>query len=405
MEFSLENKIKVFNLDGFIKAGLFSLQDNGQYLFIKNINKDSVLYKKVNYIALEDEASLRKVISEKFKNVVTSDNDVYTYLYEFVEFLYKLTEDFTEPKNRYFLSLLEHNLPKELEEIAKKSLRIKSIHDHPDDTHVIIITLVPGDESHDSNIVWNYYYQSEDVLYNGVERVVRGYTDLNGVQKATLIHQITYFIRTRMEERLERKNLEEQSSALDILRVEGYILKNIIEKTTLANPNITQDHTEFSEETYKLWVMMERPMEFYEFAYINNSFRINHYILKMTKDDKCVVDEYEETRFRFTDLDELVNMILNWRNHKGHLVNSLLEDSDKVNLRKIIGKKYIFLDAPFSELEEIASSVPKENKDKVLKEESLEEAVKKSKKGVIGNQYNPVGELGPDPVKKQERGE
>ena len=54
MEFSLENKIKVFNLDGFIKAGLFSLQDNGQYLFIKNINKDSVLYKKVNYIALED---------------------------------------------------------------------------------------------------------------------------------------------------------------------------------------------------------------------------------------------------------------------------------------------------------------------------------------------------------------
>ena len=203
MAFSIEEKINLFDLKDILRAGIFSLQDNGNYIMVKDMNKKSNLFGKEYYYDLKDEFSLDTILSDSVKKIISRPEDVFTNLKEYSKFLHDMIDDYKEPRNRYFLSLSEKNMPKELEALAMKSLRIKSIHDDPDDAYVLIITFYPAKESSVSNIVWNVKYESENVLLGAVEKIVYLMKDVPSNKKRSLINQIIRFLMNKMEEKVK----------------------------------------------------------------------------------------------------------------------------------------------------------------------------------------------------------
>lgn len=433
MAFSMDEKINIFSYDGVMKAGIFSLQDNGNYLMIKNANINSKLYRKETYHTLDNEKNLIELLSDAVKKMVSRPEDLYSSIKEYSLFLHDLIDDFKEPKNRYFLSLSEKGLPEQLEKLAMKSLRIKDINDDPEDSYVLIITFYPGDESNRSNIVWNIKYQSEDVLLKKVEKIVYLMEDVPDNKKRSLINQIIQFLMNKMEEKIKKTVIEEDDDEQRYSVIEASILNSIFESPSKIGANVPIDKTELSKKEYDMWVLQGRPSEFYQFEYKLNSFRITNYKLKVNSDNVYYIEEMDQDRIRFDTIDDLIQKILALSNTKGHKIDNVLTDIEKVNMKRVIAKKYLYISVPFSELNEIMNKeskvtsntintnptssgedrssnpitientdtgktldpTPKTN-DKEL-EKTLEEVAKKQEEFGIGNKYNPTSELGRDP--------
>lgn len=428
MAFSMDEKINIFSYDGVMKAGIFSLQDNGNYLMIKNANINSQLYRKETYHILDSENDLIDLLSQSVKRIVSRPEDLYSTIERYSSFLHEVLNDYKEPKNRYFLSLSEKGLPEQLEKLAMKSLRIKDINDDPEDSYVLIITFYPGDESNKSNIVWNIKYQSEDVLLKKVEKIVYLMEDVADNKRRSLINQIMQFLMNKMEEKIKKTVIEEDDDEQRYSVIEANILNSIFESPSKIGVEVPIDKTELSKKEYNMWVLQGRPSEFYQFEYKLNSFRITNYKLKVNSDNVYYIEEMDQDRIRFDTIDDLIQKILALTNTKGHKIDSVLTDIEKVNMKRVIAKKYLYISVPFSELNAIMNEEAKVNKNTSTKsrstndnpitientdtgktldptpktnekelEKTLEEVAKKQEEFGIGNKYNPVSEIGRDP--------
>ena len=418
MAFSIEEKINLFDLKDILRAGIFSLQDNGNYIMVKDMNKKSNLFGKEYYYDLKDEFSLDTILSDSVKKIISRPEDVFTNLKEYSKFLHDMIDDYKEPRNRYFLSLSEKNMPKELEALAMKSLRIKSIHDDPDDAYVLIITFYPAKESSVSNIVWNVKYESENVLLGAVEKIVYLMKDVPSNKKRSLINQIIRFLMNKMEEKVKSiVDDEEDDDRIDAS--EAAILNKMLgtENTSNVEPRMEMIKTDLTKKQYDMWQLQGQPKTFYQFAYEHNVFKVQKFKLKEDSLHNFYTDEFEYDAIRFDTIDDLMEKLLLLKRDDDVTFGKILPDGDKINLKRIIAKKYLYLKAPFSDLKNILKSenTTELNKEKEIRientdtgkvldsspakseEPTLENVSKKQEEFGIGNKYNPVSELGREP--------
>ena len=152
------SKLQLYKLAEEVEFGLFNLDGIGDFLYINDISKNEKHYQ---YLSDKDKGiDLIKWLIHYVKKVNINMN---TYLVEYTNILISLIEDSKCEKNRYFLSLIDLSL---------KKLGVKEILKDPENSRIWIINFYPYTDSNKHSVVWNYIEQSENVLREGVEKVL-----------------------------------------------------------------------------------------------------------------------------------------------------------------------------------------------------------------------------------------
>lgn len=338
------SKLQLYKLAEEVEFGLFNLDGIGDFLYINDIPKNEKHYQ---YLSDKDKGiDLIKWLIHYVKKVNINMN---TYLVEYTNILISLIEDSKSERNRYFLSLIDRTIPKSLIDLSLKKLGVKEILKDPENSRIWIINFYPYTDSNKHSVVWNYIEQSENVLREGVEKVLINITtkeDTTPLPKR--LNMIVNLILNKRNTIIEEEEIKKEDSEDTIKIIERGILDKFTSSTYIGDTN---------ENSFKLFTAEERK----EFE--NSGFKDRFYFIKYNKGnieliynklsikgDILFVDKISKDIIKFNSIEDLFLSILETRVEKG-IIKELLTDTDKVNLKTVLEKLYLNINIPYDKLE------------------------------------------------------
>lgn len=343
-------KLSLYKIGEEIQFGLFYLDGIGEFLYIKDIPKNEIVYKS---ITLKRNLDLVKWINFYVKKVRV---DINTYLEDYSNVIIKLIEE-KDRENKFFLSLTDRYVPKEIIDLSLTKLGIKEILKDPSDSRIWIINFEPYTDSNKHSAVWNYISQSEDVLRTGIERVLTNLStdnkDFNkDISFQKRLNMIVSLIMNKRNTIIEEEDVKENDE-VDVIKL---FERNILDKFTDSNilHRLNQTVYALDDEVKKELERAGYNDRFYSFKYNKGNMELIYYRLKELQDSLNSIliytDKVSRDIIKFTNIDDLFAKILELEVNKGK-INNILSDKDKINLKLVLEKLYLNVNIPYDKLE------------------------------------------------------
>lgn len=338
------SKLQLYKLAEEVEFGLFNLDGIGDFLYINDIHKN-----EKHYQYLSDQNKGIDLIKWLIHYVKKASINMNTYLVEYTNILISLIEDSKTEKNRHFLSLIDRTIPKSLIDLSLKKLGVKEILKDPENSRIWIINFYPYTDSNKHSVVWNYIEQSENVLREGIEKVLINIaTKEDTTPIAKRLNMIVNLILNKRNTIIEEEEIKKEDSEATIKIIERAILDKFTSSTFIGDTNensfrlLDKDEVkEFKDSGFK--------DRFYFIKYNKGNIELIYYKLSM-REGILFVDKISKDIIKFNNIEDLFLSILETKVEKG-IIKELLTDTDKINLKTVLEKLYLNINIPYDKLE------------------------------------------------------